>query len=144
MVPFEAYWADAVRVENCEFTEFGVYNGPYSEWWEDSGIRMINAQNVELINNTFSGYGPNGLVSLYEVSNAIISGNDFEIEIHGLLYGVNATEIGFTADFAAIEFESCADVAIYQNEFGNNEVDYETPWMYLRYCDDTMCLSGNR
>ena len=99
---------------------------------------------MELINNTFSGYGPNGLVFFDQVYNGTVTGNEFEIEIHGLLYGVDAEEIGFTADFAAIEFKSCADVAISQNDFGSNEVDYETPWMYLKYNDDTMCLSGNR
>lgn len=143
-VPFEAYFADSARIENNVFTEFGLYSGPYADWWYDSGIRLINTENVEVLNNTFSGYSPDGLLLVDQSYNVSLRGNTFEIEIHGLLYGVDAVDIGFTSYFAAVQFRSCSDVQITGNQFTSNEVDYTTPWTYFNHNDDVMCLAGNR
>ena len=41
-IPMEIYWSDGISVENCNFFDCGLFNGPYADWWEDSGMAIIN------------------------------------------------------------------------------------------------------
>ena len=143
-VPIEVFYGDSVQITNCEFNNFGLFSGPYSEWWYDSGIRLIQTENVEISNNSMTGYNPEGLMVFSECNNVSLSGNTFEIGTDGLLYDADADDIGFESYFAALEFKLCDTVSVSSNEFTVNAVDYTTPWVYFKYGFGTTCLSGNR
>ena len=142
--PLEVYWCDAVLIEACKFTDFGYYHGPYVSEYPTSGIVMISTQNVDVIDSSFSSYNVDGLMRFEHADNVTLNGNTFDIESDDLLYGIDASDVGFDLDFAAAFFKNCHDVYVTNNEFKSNEVDGTTPWIYFEDGDDITCLSGNR
>ena len=123
---------------------FGLFSGPYSDWYEDSGIRFIESENVELKENTFTGFNPEGLVVFDTVSKLEVDGNTFEVATDGLLYDIDADEVGWTSYFMAVDFKECYSVTMTSNSFTSNDLsDLTMPWVYFKDCTGTSCISAN-
>lgn len=143
-VPIEVFYGDSVQITNCEFKNLGLFSGPYSEWWYDSGIRLVESENIEISNNSVSGYNPEGLMVFHDCANITLSANSFRIDTDGLLYDADPLAVGFESYFAAVDFKLCDTVYVTDNVFTVNEVDSATPWLYFKYGLGTTCLTGNR
>lgn len=143
-VPIETYWADSVTIEKCDFANFGLFSGPYSDWYEDSGLRFLSSDDVELTDNTFSAYNPDGLIIFDDVSKVELDNNVFEINSTGLLYEVQAETVGWTSYFSAVDFKECSSVTLVENTFEEDELtDITIPWIYFKDGKGTTCLAAN-
>ena len=145
-IPIEAQLADIVWIDGCVFDNFGLYSGPYPDEDSDpSGVRLISiVTGVEIYNNGFKGYAPDGLLQIERSTNVVLQQNVFGIDTDGLLYEVSAESIGFESYAAALILKLCDTTTVTENVFMNNSIDYTTPWIHFKSGSVSTCLAGNR
>ena len=146
-LPISVDSAENVIITNCEFTKFGELFGSYNgfgSFGSEAALELNDLTNISVIGNVFSGYHPGGFMMWSNVMNAVMSGNVFEIDTEGVLYGADSDVIGFNWQFATVGFVSCVNAEITENEFTVNDLDNTKPWINFRASSGTTCLSGNR
>ena len=154
---------ESIHIEQCQFMQFGPYSGPYSGVcsecqygsvsirYYDASQMWLDAGTVTILDSTFRGYVPQGLVHVIVDDGYIVSGNTFKIVADVLLNGVDADNLVMTARTSNVTFAAIGLVIVYgenpmvtDNTFLVNEVDKTVPWIHFsNFFKITVCLSGN-
>ncbi len=107
-------------------------------------INIHKLDNVHIEDSTFVGYNEDGLLQISNVSNVSLEGNTFEIDADGVLYDINPNEVGLPFDDSISSIKQCDDVELVDNQFVNNPIDTDAPWVSLDDIENTACFSGNK
>eukprot|EP01084_Bolivina_argentea_P136517 240423_1 len=135
-------------MNNCKIQHVGLYYGvfvwsEYGDVYKTSGVQILNSQFINVFNNVFKSYDPQGLLYITNTENISLANNTFNVNTSQLFYNISAQNIGFKIGFSPLTMLSNINARVVSNYFGENTLEPTTPWIYVYFNLGLNCMSGN-
>lgn len=144
--PIDAEEVESVVIEECEFTNIGLYSGPCPDDDDDpSGLRITDSEWVDILDSNFTGFSPEGFVIISTSKNVTLRGNEFTITVDDLFYG-DVYYPHFIDDQMAVAIKWSQDITFTENVMTENYHPSSAwnAWVNFKLDSGTTCLSGNQ
>eukprot|EP01083_Nonionella_stella_P008944 25907_1 len=148
-MPINIDTCDKFTVMRNDIKNIGMYNGlvksdaSFNDF-QHYPFRVWTSKDIELINNSISGFDSLAIVFVGYTENITMMGNIFNVDTSQLLYNVAPKYLSFDTKFASpVYVKASSNIKLIGNIFDKNDVDPDNQWLRYRQNEGVNCLSGN-